>query len=441
MLLHMPPNQQSLADMRTFAVCRLAKCVRLCNCRYTEPAYSHHVGDCSHFRTPSPYGRLASLGALLPGFFGTNPLIWRYFAEQTPPRERALRNGSNLSSVTLRKAAGDTQCQLNSSSSPVALVRPLRGAAIRVRTKPCSAGPLVRALPLSRMQTRSKVQSSARLGTLFTARPTPENVTDATRQSDYKTDPATATLHRVSFATKAKAKAGCPHGCIERTISGYQAVAFGDGGSPVAPHRKSGNGNAFGYNFHVRSSRQAVLFYVPQVEHRTDTAHRNRTRCDVIGAFTFVVKPPAPLQRSVVQIENLPNGPLSPTDAGVQRCPTYSLRNVNSRHSVISRPQWAKTAQLRGSSNETSNLHFRSNSHISGRCMYETRRGIQPRRYFAIGSTDVQDVGQVTRPRFTAHHNPHIVLTVPHQQGGLSRFPIQILSSPIQKDIPCSTRS
>lgn len=66
MLLHMTTNQQSLADMRTFAVCLLAKCVRLCNCRYTEPAYSHHVGDCSHFRTPSPYGRLASLGVFLP---------------------------------------------------------------------------------------------------------------------------------------------------------------------------------------------------------------------------------------------------------------------------------------------------------------------------------------------------------------------------------------
>ena len=437
MLLHMTTNQQSLADMRTFAVCRLAKCVRLCNCRYTEPAYSHHVGDCSHFRTPSPYGRLASLGALLPVFFGTNPLIWRYFAEQSPPRERALRNGSNLSSVPLIKAAGDTQCQLNSSSWPVAHVRPLRGAAIRVRTKPCLAAPQVRALPLSRMQTRSKVQSSARLGTLFTVRPTPENVTEATRQSDYKTDPATATLHRVVLARKAKAEAGC----LERTISGYQAGAIGDSGSPAAPRRKSGNDNAFGYNLHVRFSRQSALFYVPQVEHPTDTAHQNRTRCDGIGAFTFVVKPPAPLQRSVVQSENLPNGPLCPTDAGVQRCPTYSLRNVNLRHSVISRPQWAKTAQLRGSSNETSNLHFCSRSHISGRRMYETRRSIQPRRYFAIGSTDVQDVGQVTRPRFTAHHNPHIVLTVPHQQGGLSRFPIQILSSPIQKDIPCSTRS
>jgi hypothetical protein len=299
------------------------------------------------------------------------------------------------------------------------------------------AAPQVRALPLSRMQTRSKVQSSARLGTLFTVRPTPENVTEATRQSDYKTDPATATLHRVSFATKAKAKAGCPHGCIERTISGYQAVAFGDGGSPVAPHRKSGNGNAFGYNFHVRSSRQAVLFYVPQVEHRTDTAHRNRTRCDVIGAFTFVVKPPAPLQRSVVQIENLPNGPLSPTDAGVQRCPTYSLRNVNSRHSVISRPQWAKTAQLKGSFNETSNLHFCSSSHISGRCMHEVRRGIQSRRNIAVGSTD----GRVISPRLTAHFNNHIASTVPHQRGGFLRFPIQILSSQIQKDIPCSTKS
>jgi hypothetical protein len=284
------------------------------------------------------------------------------------------------------------------------------------------------------MQTRSKVQSSARLGTLFTVRPTPENVTEATRQSDYKTDPATATLHRVVLARKAKAEAGC----LERTISGYQAGAFGDSGSPIAPRRKSGNDNAF---FPVRSSRQSALFYVPQVEHRTDTAHQNRTRCDGIGAFTFVVKPPPPLQRSVVQSGNLPNGPLCPTDAGVQRCPTYSLRNVNLRHSVISKPQWAKTAQLRGNSNETSNLHFCSRSHIPGRCMYETRRGIQPRRYFAIGSTDVQDVGQVTRPRFPAHHNPHIVLTVPHQQGGLSRFPIQILSSPIQKDIPCSTRS
>jgi hypothetical protein len=437
MLLHMPPNQQSLADMRTFAVCRLAKCVRLCNCRYTEPAYSHHVGDCSHFRTPSPYGRLASLGALLPVFFGTNPLIWRYFAEQTPPRERALRNGSNLSSVTLRKAAGDTQCQLNSSSSPVARVRPLRGAAIRVRTKRCLAELQARVLPLSRTPTRSKARLSARRATLFTVRPTPENVTDATRQSDYKADPATATLHRVGLARKAKAEAGC----LERTISGYQAGTFGDSGSPTAPRRMSGNDNAFGYNFRVRSSRQATMLYVPPVEHRTDTAHQNRTRCDGIGAFTFVAKPQAPLQRSVVQIENLPNGPLCPTDAGVQRCPTYSLRNVNSRHSVISRPQWAKTAQLRGSSNETSNLHFCSNSHFSGRCMYETRRGIQPRRYFAIGSTDVRDVGQITRPRFSAHHNPHILLTVPHQQGGLSRFLIQILSSPIQKDIPCSTRS
>jgi hypothetical protein len=437
MLLHMTTNQQSLADMRTCAVCRLAKCVRLCNCKYTEPAYSRHVGDCSHFRTPSPYGRLASLGALLPVFFESNSLIWQYLAEQAAPHERALRNDSNLSSVPLRKAAGDTQCQLNSSSSPVVRVWPSRGAAIRVRTKLCSAGPLVRALPLSRMQARSKVQSSARLGILFTVRPTPENVTEATRQSDYKSDPATATLHRAVLARKAKAEAGC----LERTISGYQAGAFGDSGSPTAPHRKSGNDNAFGYNFHVRFSRQAALSFVPQVEHPTDTAHQNRTRCDGIGAFTFVVKPPASLQRSVVQSGNLTKGPLCPTDAGVQRCPTYSLRNVNSRHSVISRPQWAKTAQLRGSSNETSNLHFCSRSHISGWCMYETRRSIQPRRYFAIGSTDVQDVGQVTRPRFPAHHNRHIVLTAPHQQGGLSRFPIQILSSPIQKDIPCSTRS
>ncbi len=90
MLLHMPPNQQSLADMRTCAVCRLAKCVRLCNCKYTEPAYSYQVGDCSHFRTPSPHGQLVSLGAMLPVFFHIKYLIWQYFADQKALCERAL---------------------------------------------------------------------------------------------------------------------------------------------------------------------------------------------------------------------------------------------------------------------------------------------------------------------------------------------------------------
>ena len=125
------------------------------------------------------------------------------------------------------------------------------------------------------------------------------------------------------------------------------------------------------------------------------------------------------------------------TDASVQRRATFNLPDVKQRQLVLSIPQWAKTAQLKGSFNETSNLHFCSSSHISGRCMHEVRRGIQSRRNIAVGSTD----GRVISPRLTAHFNNHIASTVPHQRGGFLRFPIQILSSQIQKDIPCSTKS
>jgi hypothetical protein len=124
-------------------------------------------------------------------------------------------------------------------------------------------------------------------------------------------------------------------------------------------------------------------------------------------------------------------------DAKAQRLNDFALPCVKLRHLVVSAPQWAKTAQLRGILNETSNLHYCSGSHIFGQRLHESRRGIQSRRNLAVGPVD----GRLTKSRATACLNNHIALSVPHQRGGFLRFPIQIPSSQIQKDIPCSTRS
>jgi hypothetical protein len=138
--------------------------------------------------------------------------------------------------------------------------------------------------------------------------------------------------------------------------------------------------------------------------------------------------------------------PMPRTEVGVQRPSIFTLPDVKQRQFVLRLSQWANTAQSRGSYYETSNLHFCSSRHNSGRCMCEARRGIKPWKNFAFGSTTFgftnrQLTDQVARSRVTAHHSNYIASTVPHQRGGFLRFPIQTQPSQIQKDIPCSTRS
>ena len=316
MLLSMIQNQQSMADFRAMSLRGLVNGMHLCKAKITEPAYRHHVGDCTHFRTPSPRGQLVSVGTILPVFFRHKVLIWQEIAQRYLLRERELRIAKNLSSVCLKKETGDNQCHLKLRAKRLTgfrskhhflqslVVRCLPLAGLQAPIKRLLAVRQGLASPLLQVQALLKVQLLVRRATLFTVRPT---------QAD---------------ATKA-------------------------------------------------------------------------------------------------------------CDAKAQRLINLALPCVKSGHFVLAIPQWAKTAQSRGSSNETSNLHFRSSSHISGRCMHESRRGIQSRRNLAVGSVD----GRVTKSRTNAHLNNHIASTVPHQRGGFLRCPIQILSSQIQKDIPCSPRS
>jgi hypothetical protein len=316
MLLSIHQNQQSMADFRAIAARGLVNGEYMCKPDCTEPAHRHHVGDSTHFRTPSPHGQLVSLGAMLPTFFRYKALIWRYYTHQCRLLQRELCVGINLLSVPCEKATGDKQCHLRLRVEFLTALRsklhflqpliasPLPHVVIQARTKRYLAARQVPASRLLRSQTLLKVQLLARQATLSIVRSTPKNTTEA-------------------------------------------------------------------------------------------------------------------------------------CDAEAQRLFKLALPCVKTRHFVLSIPKWAKTAQLRGSINETSSLHFCSSSHISGRCMHEVRRGIQSRRNIAVGSTD----GRVINPRLTAHFNNHMASTVPHQRGGFLRFPIQTQPFSIQKDILCSTRS
>lgn len=212
-------------------------------------------------------------------------------------------------------------------------------------------------------------------------------------------------------------------------------------------HQNKTKGDAAGTNTFVVKSRDYLLCsdnntfatYSPRAsEVRSHTSEVPRGVCDRHFVATKARNPmKRPVPRTAIQSGIRAFYCLLRTDASVQRRATFNLPDVKQRQLVLSISRWAKTAQLKGSFNETSNLHFCSSSHISGRCMREVRRGIQSRRNIAVGSTD----GRVISPRLTAHFNNHIASTVPHQRGGFLRFPIQILSSQIQKDIPCSTKS
>jgi hypothetical protein len=304
MLLHQTQNKQSLADFRAKGLSGLVNLAHLCQPVLTEPASYHLSGGCTHFRTPSPRGQLVPEGAMLPVFFPDNPLIWQDFAERNASRSCVLFAGSNLSSLALKKEAGDTQCPSRNSLSRAAPLRASQRAATQVQTKPCLAVRQAPAWPLLRTPIRSKVRLSARRETLFTVRLTPENATN-----------------------------WC--------------------------------------------------------------------------------------------------------EADAPRSSETALRSVNSRNFVLNSPQWASTAQLRGSFYETSNLHFCSGRNICDRRMHEVRRGIQPRKYFAFGFPNRRLAG----PRVTAHPKYQIAISVPHPRGGFLRFPHPIPPFQLKKDIPCSTRS
>lgn len=124
-------------------------------------------------------------------------------------------------------------------------------------------------------------------------------------------------------------------------------------------------------------------------------------------------------------------------DVSLQRLSVFSLRDVKSRQVVLRIPQWAKTALFRGSYYETSDLHFCSVSDFADRCMYETRRRIQPRRDFAARSAD----GRVTKQRLRATSKQENASTVPLTWGGFLRCSIPFQSRHIEKDITCSIKS
>ena len=109
MLLSLTQNQQSMADFRAIAARGLVNGAQLCDPENTESAYRHHLGDSTHFRSPSPHGRLVSFDAMPPDFFPPKSLIWQYFADQLVPHKRALHNGLNLSFVSVTNEAEDTQ--------------------------------------------------------------------------------------------------------------------------------------------------------------------------------------------------------------------------------------------------------------------------------------------------------------------------------------------
>ena len=127
----------------------------------------------------------------------------------------------------------------------------------------------------------------------------------------------------------------------------------------------------------------------------------------------------------------------NPCDVSRQRLSILSLRDVNPRQVVLPITQWARTALLRGSYYETSDLHFCSVSSFAGRCMYKARGSIQSRRDFAIGSSD----RRVTQNCLRAYSKNLNALTVPLLWGGFLRFPIPFQSRHLQKDITCSTKS
>lgn len=124
-------------------------------------------------------------------------------------------------------------------------------------------------------------------------------------------------------------------------------------------------------------------------------------------------------------------------DISLQRLSVFSLRDVKSRQFLLCIPQWAKTALFRGSYYETSDLHFCSVSDFADRCMYETRRRIQPRRDFAARSAD----GRVTKQRLRATSKQENASTVPLTWGGFLRCSIPFQSRHIEKDITCSIKS
>ena len=124
-------------------------------------------------------------------------------------------------------------------------------------------------------------------------------------------------------------------------------------------------------------------------------------------------------------------------DVSLQRLSVFSLRDVKSRQFVLCIPQWAKTALFRGSYYETSDLHFCSVSDFADRCMYETRRRIQPRKDFAARSAD----GRVTKQRLRATSKQENASTVPLTWGGFLRCSIPFQSRHIEKEITCSIKS
>lgn len=154
------------------------------------------------------------------------------------------------------------------------------------------------------------------------------------------------------------------------------------------------------------------------------TLIRSKVWSSVWQETSFIAKP---VQKSAT----------NPCDVSLQRLLTLSLRDVNPRQFVLSVSQWARTALLRGSYYETSDLHFCSVSSFAGRCMYKARGSIQSRRDFAVGSSDRRVIQNCLR----AYSKNLNALTVPLLWGGFLRFPIPFQPRHLQKDITCSTKS
>ena len=154
------------------------------------------------------------------------------------------------------------------------------------------------------------------------------------------------------------------------------------------------------------------------------TLIRSKVWSSVRQETSFIAKP---IQKNAI----------NPCDVSLQRLSILSLRDVNPRQVVLSITQWARTALLRGSYYETSDLHFCSVSSFAGRCIYKARGSIQSLRDLTVGSSD----RGITQNCLRAYSKNLNALTVPLLWGVFLRFSIPFQPRHLQKDITCSTKS
>lgn len=119
------------------------------------------------------------------------------------------------------------------------------------------------------------------------------------------------------------------------------------------------------------------------------------------------------------------------TDAAASRFVISAPRAPQRCRNVVNFPQWASKAQSRGKFYETSNLHFRSVSRCSDWRMHQAT-GIQPWRYFAVGSAHSRVIDQRDNAVLPSLND----MPVPYHRGGQMR-----LTTLKTGDSTCSKRS